>query len=105
MTCHSTQDFSYSGLEGYETKDIENVWLNNFDDNKGVLLDQKEYLYREELILTDQLIDAIMKHNDEITTEVVANININLSQIDVLINYLSLLFWLKIILASSSGMS
>ena len=89
MICHSTQDFSYSGLEGYETKDIENVWLNNFDDNKAVLLDQKEYLYREELILTDQLIDAIMKHNEETTTEVVAYINIDLSQIDVLINYLS----------------
>lgn len=46
-----------------------------------------------------------MKHNEETTTEVVAYINIDLSQIDVLINYLSLLFWLKIILASSSGMS
>ncbi|RID48983.1 hypothetical protein BRARA_I05454 [Brassica rapa] len=67
----NSKDFSYSGLEGYETKDIENVWLNNFDDNKAVLLDQKEYLYREELILTDQLIDAIMKHNDETTTEVI----------------------------------
>lgn len=67
--CHSTQDFSYSGFEPYKTKDIENVWLNNFDDDKSVL-DQKEYLSREELILTDQLIDEIMKHNEVTTTEV-----------------------------------
>ncbi|KAF8049753.1 hypothetical protein N665_2124s0006 [Sinapis alba] len=64
------KDPSYSGLEGYETKDIENVWLNNFDDVKAVL-DQKEYFSREELILTDQLIDEIMKHNEETTTEVI----------------------------------
>ncbi|KAL0732343.1 hypothetical protein Bca4012_008552 [Brassica carinata] len=66
----NSKDFSYSGLEAYKTKDIENVWLNNFDDDKSVL-DQKEYLSREELILTDQLIDEIMKHNEETTTEVI----------------------------------
>ncbi|KAJ4895309.1 CCT motif family protein [Raphanus sativus] len=66
----NSKDFSYSGFEPYKTKDIENVWLNNFDDDKSVL-DQKEYLSREELILTDQLIDEIMKHNEVTTTEVI----------------------------------
>ncbi|XP_019090958.1 PREDICTED: zinc finger protein CONSTANS-LIKE 12-like [Camelina sativa] len=67
------KDSSYSGFNGYETKeDIENVFLNGFDGDEAVL---NEYNPNEDLILTDHLIDELTKHNPETTsTKVLTNI-------------------------------
>lgn len=84
--CHFTQDSSCSGFDCYESKEIENICLINFDDYKAVF-DLKECFTVDELILTDQLIDKITKHNADTKAEVLTNINLNLSHIiDVLIN-------------------
>ncbi|CAH8251233.1 unnamed protein product [Arabidopsis lyrata] len=61
------KDSSCSSFKGYETKeDIENVLLNTFDGAEAVL-DLKEYNLEEDLIVTNQLIDELSKHNSEIT--------------------------------------
>lgn len=83
---HFTQDSSCSGFDSYETKEIENICLSNFYDYKA-LFDLKECFTGDELILTDQIIiDKITKHNADTKAEVLININLNLSHIDVLIN-------------------
>lgn len=83
MCRHFTQDSSCSGFKGYETKeDIENVLLNTFDGAEAVL-DLKEYNLEEDLIVTNQLIDELSKHNSEITPTNV-NVSLNLSHFSVL---------------------
>ncbi|CAH8368123.1 unnamed protein product [Eruca vesicaria subsp. sativa] len=67
----NSKGYSYSGMESYKTKDIENVCHNTFDEDKAVI-DQKEYFSGEELILTDHLIDEIMKYNAETNTEIMS---------------------------------
>ncbi|XP_010484864.2 PREDICTED: zinc finger protein CONSTANS-LIKE 12-like [Camelina sativa] len=74
------KDSSYSGFNGYETKeDIENVFLNGFDVDEAVL---KEYDPNEDLILTDQLIDELTKHNPETTsTKIISSSSSGMSSV------------------------
>ncbi|KAF8106448.1 hypothetical protein N665_0139s0042 [Sinapis alba] len=68
------KDSSCLGFDCYETKEIENICLNHFDDYK-TLFDLQECFTADELILTDQLIDRITKHNADTKTEVIPSLS------------------------------
>ncbi|KAL0723938.1 hypothetical protein Bca4012_038537 [Brassica carinata] len=74
------KDSSCSGFDCYETKEIENICLSTFDNYKAVL-DLKECFTADELILTDQLIDKITKHNEETKAEVIPSLSSGVSSV------------------------
>ncbi|CAN8295494.1 unnamed protein product [Cochlearia groenlandica] len=69
------KDSSCAGLNGYETKDIDNIWLNNFDGEFEEVLDLKDYFQGEELIITDQIIDELTKHNANTNHKILSSHN------------------------------
>ncbi|EOA36659.1 hypothetical protein CARUB_v10011948mg [Capsella rubella] len=77
------KDSSCSGFNSYETKEyIDNVLLNAFDGDEAVLLDLKEYNPNEDLILNDQLIDELTKHNPESTsTKIISSSSSGMSSV------------------------
>ncbi|XP_018487844.1 putative zinc finger protein CONSTANS-LIKE 11 isoform X2 [Raphanus sativus] len=74
------KDSSCSGFDCYESKEIENICLINFDDYKAVF-DLKECFTVDELILTDQLIDKITKHNADTKAEVIPSLSSGVSSV------------------------